>query len=65
MRKIVIRLSPIAKIAATVAMVGCALALYGKMQGVDWANGVGTALLFGGAIVYLIERFRSLRSKRN
>ena len=43
MRKIVIRLSPIAKTAVTVAMVGAGLALYGKMQGVDWANGVGSA----------------------
>ena len=53
MRKIVIRLSPIAKIAVTVAMVGCALALYGKMQGVDWANGVGTALLHLGKLAGL------------
>ena len=65
MRKVVIRLSPVAKAAVTVAIVGAGLSLYGRMQGVDWANGVGTALLFGGAIVYLIERFRSLRSKRN
>ena len=56
MRKVVIRLSPLAKIAVTVAMVGAALSLYGKMQGVAWANGVGTALLFGGAIVYLGQR---------
>jgi hypothetical protein len=64
-RKIVIRLSPIAKIALTAAMIGAGLSLYGKLQGVDWANGVGTALLFGGAIVYLIERYRSLRSRRD
>ncbi|MHC4848725.1 MAG: hypothetical protein ACYTEG_09755 [Planctomycetota bacterium] len=65
MRKIVIRISPIAQLALLAAMIGAGLSLYGKLQGVDWANGVGTALLFGGAIVYLIERYRSLRSRRD
>jgi hypothetical protein len=64
-RKIVIRISPIAQLALLAAMIGAGLSLYGKLQGVDWANGVGTALLFGGAIVYLIERYRSLRSRRD
>ena len=49
--------------ALVVAMAGAGLSLYGKMQGVDWANRAGTVLLFGGAIAYVIERFRSARQK--
>ena len=64
MVKLVLRVSPLAKLAVTVACVGMGLALYGKLQGVGWANGAGTALFFGGAIVYVIERFRSARRRR-
>jgi len=61
--KLVIRLSKLAKIAAASAMVGGCLAIYGKINNVPWMGGVGTVLLFGGAVVYYFERFRMLRAR--
>ena len=63
MRKIVLRISPLAKLAVTAAMIGVALSVYARLRGNVWLNGVGMALLFGGALTYLIERFRSRRSR--
>jgi hypothetical protein len=62
--RLVFRVTPLAKIAATVGGVGAALAIYGKLQGVFWASGVGAGLLFAGAIVYYVERFRMMRRRR-
>jgi len=61
--RLVVTLSPLAKIAATVGCVGGGLAIYGNLQDADWATKVGTLLLFGGAIVYFIERMRMLTRK--
>ena len=63
MVRLVIRLSPLAKIAATVAMIGGGLAVYGRLQHVRWVGGVGTVLLFGGVLVYYFERFRMMRAR--
>ena len=63
--KVVLRLSPLAKIFASVAAIGGILAVYGLLKEVEWAHDWGRALLFGGAILYLLERIRmKLRASR-
>ena len=65
MVKLVLKLSPFAKFAASVAAIGGVLALYGLARDIAWAEKWGRALLFGGAILYLIERIRmKLRASR-
>ena len=64
-RRIVIRLSGIAKAALTTAMVGVAMALYGREKGIDWVNATGGVLLLVGALTYLIERSRSWTRRRD
>ena len=64
-RRIVIRLSGIAKAALTTAMVGVAMALYGREKGIDWVNATGGVLLLVGALAYLIERSRSWTRRRD
>ncbi|MEM8884997.1 MAG: hypothetical protein AAGD14_13075 [Planctomycetota bacterium] len=64
-RRVVIRLSTLAKIAVTTAMIGAAVSLYGRQTGNGAVNAVGSVMLFGGAIVYLIERVRSSRRPRD
>ena len=60
----VVRLSPLAKIAATVGCVGALLAIYGNLRDVVWASKAGPVALFAGAVVYFIERMRMLTRKR-
>ena len=63
--KVVLKLSPLAKVFASVAALGGILAVYGLLKQVEWAHDWGRALLFGGAILYLIERIRmKLRASR-
>ena len=65
MVKVVLKLSPLAKVFASVAALGGILAVYGLLKQVEWAHDWGRALLFGGAILYLIERIRmKLRASR-
>ena len=64
-RRVVFRLTPLAKGAVTVAMIGAALSLYGRSSGNATVNTIGSVLLFGGALVYLIERVRAARSPRD
>lgn len=64
MARLVLRVSALAKAAALVAMIGGGVAVYGKMKGVAWASGAGTLMLFGGAIVWYIERFRMFKARR-
>ena len=64
MVRIVIRLTTLAKIAAGVAAIGGGLAIYGNLKQVSWAGGVGTIMLFGGAIVYYFERYRMITRRR-
>ena len=59
--RVVVSLSRFAMAALVVAMLGVAFALYGHIQEVSWASQVGTIMLFGGAILYIIERLRSSR----
>jgi len=61
MVRVVLRISPLAKAALTASLIGAALALYGRVRDQTVLNGIGSALLFGGALVYVIERFRSRR----
>ena len=61
--RVVVNLSRFALAALAVSMIGVALALYGKTQNVAWASGTGTIMLFGGAILYVIERMRATRQK--
>jgi hypothetical protein len=62
--KMYVVLSPVAKIAATVGMIGGALVVYEKLKGAHWAAIPGAVLLFGGALVYFAERIRlSLKNR--
>jgi hypothetical protein len=58
-------LSPVAKIAATVGMIGGALVVYDRISGSSWAAIPGAVLLFGGALVYFVERIRLSLRKRD
>ena len=60
-RRIVVRISGLAKLGLLAAMVGVGLALWARQGGPEWARIAGGVLLFGGAAVYVIERFRSWR----
>ena len=62
--RLVLRLSRLAKVAATVAGVGACLAVYGKLRNVDWATLVGSLAFFGAVIVYYAERLRMIRNRR-
>lgn len=57
-------LSPLAKVAATVGMVGGVLVVYDRLSDSTWAATPGAVLLFGGALVYFIERIRLSSKKR-
>ena len=58
-------LSPLAKIAAAVAVVGIVLVLYHRFTGAPWAHLTGTVIFFGGVLVYFVERIRlTLRRRR-
>jgi len=59
--RLVLRLSAVAKAGATLAALGGALAIYGELKDVGWAADWGRGLLFGGFLIYVIERARMLR----
>jgi hypothetical protein len=59
-----VRLSPLAKGATLVALIGGVLWVWGGSKDVEWANAVGAVVFFLGAIVYYIERFRMFRRGR-
>ena len=61
--RVTVSLSRFALAALALAMAGVAVALYGRLQDVMWASQVGTFMLFGGAILYIIERLRATRQK--
>jgi hypothetical protein len=63
--RLVLRLSRLGKIAATVAGIGGLLAVYGRLANVPWAALAGSLLLFGGALVYFVERWRMVRRRRD
>ncbi|MHC4163695.1 MAG: hypothetical protein ACYTDU_09235 [Planctomycetota bacterium] len=65
MVRLVVRLSPLAKGAALVALVGGVLWIWGGLKEIGWATAVGTVVFLGGAIVYYIERFRMFRRRRD
>ena len=57
-RRVVVRISGIAKLGLLAAMVGVGLALWARQGGPEWARVTGGVLLLGGAAVYVIERIR-------
>lgn len=64
MARMYVVLSPVAKVAAAVGMVGGVLVIYDKLSDSSWAAVPGAVLLFGGALVYFVERIRlSLRNR--
>jgi hypothetical protein len=58
-------LSPVAKVAATVGIVGGLLVVYDRVSDSSWAALPGAVLLFGGALVYFVERIRLTMKKRD
>lgn len=65
MTRVYVVLSPAAKIAATVGMAGGVLVVYDRLSDSSWAGIPGAVLLFGGALVYFIERIRLTLKKRD
>jgi hypothetical protein len=60
-----VRLSPLAKGAVLVALIGGAFWVWGASKEVDWARGGGAIVFIGGALVYYFERFRMIKRRRN
>ena len=65
MRRIVLRISALAKLGLLSAMIGMALSLYARSSGAEWARIAGALMLFGGAGLYLIERSRAWRRRHD
>ena len=65
MRRIVLRISGLAKLGLLTAMIGVALALYARTSGAEWARIAGVLMLFGGAGLYLTERLRAWRRRHD
>jgi hypothetical protein len=63
--RLVLRLSPLAKGATLVALIGGVLWVWGGIKDIDWMTAVGTVVFLGGAIVYYIERFRMIKRRRD
>ena len=64
MRKVVLRITGLAKAGLLGAMTGMALLLYARDGGAEWARITGALLLFGGGALYFIERLRAWRRPR-
>ncbi len=64
MVKLVLRLSPVAKIGAVFVLVGVAFGIYSRMQAIEWAGRVSIVLVVIGAILYYASRIQSFRQKR-
>ena len=58
MTRLVLKLSPLAKVGAVVVVIGVAFALYGKMREVAWADRLGFWVVLAGAAVYFFARIR-------
>ena len=65
MRRVVLRISGLAKLGLLGAMIGMGLALYARSSGAEWARVAGLLLLLGGAALYAIERIRAARRTRD
>ena len=64
MVKLVLRLSPVAKIGAVAIVAGVVLGAYARVQVVPWAWRASVVLVAAGAIMYYGSRYRSFRQKR-
>lgn len=64
MVRLVLRLSPLAKGAVLIALIGGVLWIWGGTGDIGWATAVGTLVFFAGAIVYYVERFRMIKRRR-
>jgi hypothetical protein len=60
----VLRLSPLAKVGATVVLVGAALALWADRSETAWAVLVSRGLLIAGFVLYVVARVRMVRGRR-
>ena len=65
MRRVVLRISSLAKLGLLGAMIGMGLALSARSSGAEWARVAGLLLLMGGAALYAIERIRAARRPRD
>ena len=64
MVKLVLNISPVAKIGVLLVLLGVGFGAYGRMQAVEWAWSTSVILVAAGAIMYYASRFRSFREKR-
>ena len=64
MVKLVLRLSPLAKIAALGVAVGVGIGVYGELGDADWARGVGRLLVIVGVVLYFVARLRMILKQR-
>ena len=64
MTKLVLNLSPAAKVGFLLAMAGVGLGVYARMREVEWAGRASLVLVVAGALMYYTSRFRSFRKKR-
>jgi len=62
--RLVLRLSALAKAGAGLALLGAVVAVYGELKRVGWAEDWGRGLLFGGFLIYVIERARMIMKQR-
>jgi hypothetical protein len=62
--KLVLRLSPLAKIAALGVAVGLGIGIYGELGHADWARGVGRLLVIVGVVLYFAARVRMILKQR-
>ena len=65
MVRLVVRLSPLAKVGATLGGLGVAVAVYGELSSTHWAQVAGRVLVIGGGLIYLIGRARMLMRARS
>ena len=64
-RRIVLKLSGLAKFGLLCAMTGIALALWARDDGPLWARAASGVLTLGGAALYAIARLRAWRRPRD
>jgi len=62
--RLVVRLSPMAKVGCLLAVVGAALGIWHKLGGPDWANKASWPLVLLGSVLYFIARARAIMKSR-
>lgn len=64
MVRVVVRLSPLAKVGVTVVLAGAGLAIYAAKTDADWAVGTSRVVIAVGMVLYFAARFRAFRKSR-